>query len=218
LASGGKDSALALYHVLKEGHKVECLATMIPLRDDSWMFHFPNIRLVNLFAEAVDVPLAKGETEGVKEEEVEDLGRLLEKLHVEGVVSGAIASSYQKQRIDRLCEKLGMVSLAPLWGIEPIAVLRELQDLQFQAIITAVFAYGFNEEWLGRTVDNQTVKELENLNRRYGISIVGEGGEYESFVLDGPIFKKRIRIVEAEKTWKNQTGYYNIKKAELESK
>ena len=86
LATGGKDSTLALYHVLKEGYEVECLATMIPLREDSWMFHYPNIRLIDLFAEAVNIPVVKAETSGVKETEVEDLKRLIEKLDVDGIV------------------------------------------------------------------------------------------------------------------------------------
>ena len=83
LATGGKDSILALHRVLNQGYKVECLVSMIPLREDSWMFHYPNIRLVDLVAEAVGLPLVKAETSGVKEEEVEDLERLIGKLDVE---------------------------------------------------------------------------------------------------------------------------------------
>lgn len=218
LVSGGKDSALALYHTLQEGHEVAYLATMIPQREDSWMFHFPNIRFVDLFAEAVGFPLAKAETRGVKEEEVEDLGVLLRKLDVEGVVSGAIASSYQKHRLDHLCERLSKVSLAPLWGRQPVSILQELLDLRFHVIITAVFAYGFDEKWLGRTINAMAVKDLEVLNQRYGISVAGEGGEYESLALDGPIFRKRIRIVEAEKSWQKNAGCYNVKSAVLETK
>ncbi|MEM3153812.1 MAG: TIGR00289 family protein, partial [Candidatus Bathyarchaeia archaeon] len=73
LATGGKDSTLALHRVLRLGHDVKYLVSMIPLREDSWMFHYPNIHLMDLFAEAVEIPLVKGETSGVKEIEVEDL-------------------------------------------------------------------------------------------------------------------------------------------------
>ena len=80
LATGGKDSALALYRVLNMDYEVNYLACMIPMREDSWMFHYPNIRLVDLFAEAVEIPLVKAETLAVKEREVEDLKRLIEGL------------------------------------------------------------------------------------------------------------------------------------------
>ena len=88
LATGGKDSALALYKVLNEDHEVKYLVSMIPLREDSWMFHYPNIRLVDLFAEAAEIQLVKAETLAVKEREVEDLKRLIEGIDVDAIVSG----------------------------------------------------------------------------------------------------------------------------------
>jgi diphthine-ammonia ligase len=218
LATGGKDSVLALYHVLNEDYDVRCLATMIPQREDSWMFHYPNIRLVDLFAEAVELPLVKAETSGVKEEEVEDLKRLIEALDVEGIVSGAIASNYQKTRLERICKQLKLKCIAPLWHRNPLDVLKEILDLKFEVIITGVYAYGFSPEWLGRRIDEGAVADLMELNRRYGVSLVGEGGEYETLVLDAPFFKRRIETVEAEKIWKNQNGYFQIVKAELKSK
>jgi diphthine-ammonia ligase len=80
LATGGKDSTLALYKALSKGYEVKCLVSMIPLKEDSWMFHYPNMHLMDLFAEAVGMPLVKGETSGAKEAEVEDLKRLLPSL------------------------------------------------------------------------------------------------------------------------------------------
>jgi len=218
LATGGKDSTLALYKVLNEGYEVQHLVSMIPLREDSWMFHYPNIHLVDLFAEAVEIPLVKAETSGVKEEEVEDLKRLIEKLDVDGIVSGAIASNYQKARIEKICQQLGLKCIAPLWHKNPLDILKELVDLQFDVIITGVYAYGFDKEWLGRKISEATIEALIELNRHYGVSIVGEGGEYETLVLDAPFFKKRIRIVQAEKIWKNQHGYFLVRKAKLENK
>jgi diphthine-ammonia ligase len=218
LATGGKDSALALYRVLNVGYEVKCLVCMVPLREDSWMFHYPNIGLADLFAEAVGFPLVKAETLAVKEEEVEDLKRLIEGLDVDGIVSGAIASTYQKSRIEKICEQLKLKCVAPLWHENPLSILKEIVELRFDVIVTGVYAYGFSKEWLGRKIDNAAIEALIELNRRFGISLVGEGGEYETLVLDAPFFKKRIKIVEAEKTWKNQSGYFLIKKAKLESK
>lgn len=215
LATGGKDSALALHHVMSEGHEVVYLVSMIPLREDSWMFHYPNIRLVDLFAEAVEIPLSKAETAAVKEKEVEDLKCLVKTLDIEGIVSGAIASEYQRTRIEEICRQLRLKCIMPLWHEDPANILREILDLKFDVIVTAVYAYGFDEEWLGRKIDENAVKALMRLNKQYGVSLVGEGGEYETLVLDAPFFKKKIKIVKAEKVWKKQNGYFLISKAEL---
>jgi len=218
LATGGKDSVLALYHILQEGYEVAYLATMIPLREDSWMFHYPNIRLIDFFADAVNIPLAKAETSGVKEEEVEDLKKLIQTLDVEGVVSGAIASNYQKERVDKICRQLNLKSLAPLWHRDQLEILQEILRLRFEVIVTGVFAIGFDEGWLGRRIDASTIEDLLRLNKAYGVSIVGEGGEFETLVVDAPFYRKTIRILKAEKIWKGQSGHYQISKAQLENK
>jgi predicted ATP pyrophosphatase (TIGR00289 family) len=218
LATGGKDSTLALYRVLNEGYEVGYLVSMIPLREDSWMFHYPNIHLVDLFAQAVEIPLVKAQTSGVKEKEVKDLKRLIKKLDVNGVVSGAIASNYQKTRIEKLCKELDLKCIAPLWHENPLDLLTEVVDLRFDVIITGVYAYGFSRKWLGKKIDEATIKALMNLNRQYGVSLVGEGGEYETLVLDAPFFKKKMKILETEELWKNESGSLLIKEAKLEEK
>ena len=218
LATGGKDSALAFYHALQDEHEVVCLATMIPLREDSWMFHYPNIRLIDLFSEAVGIPVLKAETPGIKEEEVDDLRRFVKSLKVEGIVSGAIASNYQKTKIDNVCKQLNMQSITPLWHRDPLGILDEMSSLKFNTIIIGVYAHGFSDRWLGRRIDADAINDLMKLNRLYGVSLVGEGGEYETLVLDASFFKKRIRIVTGEKVWKGQSGYFLVSKAELESK
>jgi predicted ATP pyrophosphatase (TIGR00289 family) len=143
---------------------------------------------------------------------------LIERLKVDGVVTGAVASTYQKTRIDAVCEQLGLKSIAPLWHRDPLSILKELVDLNFNAIITGVYAYGFTREWLGRSITADAIEALEKLNRQYDVSLVGEGGEYETLVLDGPIFTKRIKIVDAETVWKGQSGCFLVKKAVLENK
>lgn len=218
LVTGGKDSTLALYKSIKSGYNVKFLVTMIPQREDSWMFHYPNIHLTELFAEAVGIPLVKGETSGIKEVESEDLKRLLAKLDVEGVVYGAISSNYQKSRIEKICKELKLKPLAPLWQENPKKLLQEILDLKFQVIFVGVYAYGFDISWLGKKLDEKAIEELKELNRRYGISLIGEGGEYETLVVDAPFFKRRIGLVETEKIWKGESGYLLIKKVELVEK
>ncbi|MEM3641688.1 MAG: diphthine--ammonia ligase, partial [Candidatus Bathyarchaeia archaeon] len=146
LATGGKDSTLALYRVLSKGYEVKYLVSMLPLREDSWMFHYPNMHLMDLFSEAVEIPLVKRETIGIKEVEVEDLKSLIVKLDVDGLVSGAIASNYQKARIEAICKQLGLECITPLWQEKPQNILKEILDLKFEVIITGVFAYGFSKD------------------------------------------------------------------------
>jgi len=218
LISGGKDSALALYRVLKRGYNVKYLVTVLPQREDSWMFHYPNVELTSLFAEACGLPLVRAETLGVKERELEDVKRLLENLDVEGVVSGAVCSNYQKSRLDRICSEIGLESIAPLWHEDPKRLMKELIENNFLVIFTGVYAYGLNQAWLGRRLDRDALKDLIILNEKYGISIVGEGGEYETLVLDAPFFKKRIRILKAKTFWSGDSGYLLVEEARLEDK
>jgi len=215
LVTGGKDSALALHRVLREGYEVKHLATMIPQREDSWMFHYPNIRITDLFAEASGIPLVKAETSGLKEEELEDLKRLLSTIDVEGVVSGAISSEFQKSRIDRICREIGLKHITPLWREDPSKLMIELINLNFQVLIVGVYAHGLDKRWLGREIDFSVLSELVEMNRKFGISIVGEGGEYETLVLYAPYFRKKIAIIQSEITWKGASGYLSVKKAEL---
>jgi len=218
LVTGGKDSALALYRALKEGYEVKFLVTMLPQREDSWMFHFPNIHLTDLFAKAVEIQLVKAETVGMKETELEDLKSLLATLDIEGVVSGAISSRYQKERIDKICRELNLKSIAPLWQEDSIRLLEEIINLNFEVIIVGVYAYGFDQTWLGRKINSTTLNSLIELNKKYQISPVGEGGEYETLVLDAPFFKKRIRLLRTEKIWENHSGYLLVREAKLVDK
>lgn len=218
LVSGGKDSALALFRAMKQGYAVKYLVTMIPRQEDSWMFHYPNIHMVDFFAEAASIPLVKGETSGVKEIELEDLKSLLRKLDVEGIVSGAVSSEYQKTRIEKICGELHLASITPLWHEDPLKLLGEIVSQRFEAIIVGVYAYGFDSSWLGKTINTETINELVQLNHKYQISIVGEGGEYETLVLDAPFFKKKIKLLSGEKVWEGQSGYLLVKEATLMDK
>lgn len=218
LVSGGKDSVLALYKAQQMGHEIKVLGTMVSKRSDSYMFHYPNIHLTDYLAEALQIPLVKAETCGIKEKELDDLKKMLMSLDVEGVVTGAIASSYQKQRIDKLCEEIGLKSIAPLWQENPLDIMNELIALKFKVILVGVSAHGLDQNWLGREITKETLQQLVELNKKFQISLVGEGGEYESLVLDGPIFKKRIEIVESEIEYENNCGVLVIKQAKLVDK
>lgn len=218
LCSGGKDSLFALWLAMREGHEVAHVVAMIPRREDSWMFHFPNIKLIDLFAECAGLPLTKAETSGERERELADLKRVLEGLDAEGVVSGAIASKYQKSRIDGICDELGLKSITPLWGKDPVELLREMLEAGFKIIVTSAAAQGFDSSWLGRELDEKALGDLVELNKKYGVNPAGEGGEFETLVLDAPYFKNKIKVVEAERIWRGTSGYYLIKRAKVVGK
>jgi len=218
LVTSGKDSALALHHVLTEGYEVKHLVTMLPQREDSWMFHYPNIHMTDLFAEAAGIPLVKAKTSGIREVELEDLKRLLAKLDVDAVVSGGISSEYQKKRINTICNELDLMHIAPLWHQDPLKLLKEIISLKMETLIVGVYAHGFNQTWLGRKIDEAAVHDLKELNRKFKVSLVGEGGEYETLVLDAPFFMKKMELVETERIWQGNSGYLLVKKAVLVSK
>ena len=218
LVTGGKDSILALYRAQQMGHTIEVLATMIPERSDSYMFHFPNIHLTDYISRALEIPLVKAPTSGIKEKELEDLRKLLASLDVEGVVTGAVLSLYQKERIDRLCDELGIKSVAPLWHKDPLEIMKKLIRLKFKVIIVGVYAFGLDQTWLGQEINSERLEKLVELHEKYQISLVGEGGEYESLVLDAPIYKKRLEIIKAETSYENNSGVLVVKEAKLVEK
>jgi predicted ATP pyrophosphatase (TIGR00289 family) len=217
LFSGGKDSVRTVHWCLEKGHDVKYLVTMISKREDSWMYHTPNIHLTELSAEAIGMPLISKETPGIKEKEVEDLKDVLKILDIDAVACGGISSNYQKTRIEKVCKELKLKFLAPFWQTDPEKFLKETIDLGFDVLIVGVYAAGFDENWLGRRLDKKCLEDLKKLNEKYGVSLVGEGGEFESIVINGPIFKKKIKIINSEKIWdeKTQSGYLKINKATL---
>ena len=218
LFSGGKDSTYAARLAEKGGHEVSIFACMRPARGDSYMFHGVNIHLAPLLAEAQGKPLASAPSSGEKEKEVEELKRLVELLDVEGVVTGAIASKYQRDRVDKICADLGIAHLSPLWGKDPREVLEAEIGSGMEIIMVHVAANGLDRGWLGRRIDMKAAEELARLSERYGLNVCGEGGEYESLVVDAPWFKKRLVIEDAETTWEGTSGTYAVRGAHLAQK
>lgn len=221
LFSGGKDSTMAVYKAIQEGYSVEYLVSMISDNPESYMFHVPNIHITELSAEAMGISLIRSITHGRKEEELEDLKHVLEDLKekgVETIFAGALASVYQKSRIDDLCTEIGLESKAPLWHVDPKEYMEEIIDLGFEVVVTSVSAEGLDESWLGKRIDRELLDEIIELNSKYGMHLAFEGGEAETLVLDCPLFKKRIKINESYNVWDRDSGYLVITQAALEDK
>lgn len=221
LFSGGKDSTMATYKALESGWEILYLVSIISENPHSYMYHTSNINLTQLSSQAMGIPLIQTVTKGEKEEELEDLKRVLSTMKdkgVEAVFSGALFSTYQKSRVDKICSELSLKSCTPLWHRDPIKYMEEIIDLGFDVIITSASSEGLDESWLGQKIDHTLLKEIIKVHQKYGVHPAFEGGEAETMVLDCPLFRKRIRIVEAEKIWDIDSGYLSIKKAVLQDK
>lgn len=214
LFSGGKDSNLALWKGIQTGLDIGWLITVKPERDDSYMFHKPNLDLLPKIAGSIGTELIEVKTEGVKEEELKDLESALRSIPVEGVITGAVASNYQRERIEKMADTLEIEVFSPLWNMDQYDLVEELLEEGFQTMIVSVAAMGLDDSWLGRKIDVECISDLKALHEKYRINIAGEGGEYESLVLDGPMYDYGFKVVEAKKVWDGQRGTYDILKIE----
>lgn len=219
LISGGKDSWYSAYLASKE-NEIKCLIAIKSKNKESYMFHVPNVELVKKQAEASEIPLIEMPSSGKKEEELEDLKQAIElakiRYKIKGIVAGAVKSNYQKERIEKICQELELELIAPSWGKDEDYYMHDLLLSNFDIIIAGIAADGFNSDWLGRKLNAKCLQDLRELKRLKGVSLIGEGGEYESFVLDCPLFKKKLKILESEKIMDSEcSGYLKVKKVEL---
>ncbi len=214
LFSGGKDSCYSAYLAKKKGYKLSCLISVFSKNKESYMFHTPSILKVKKQAEVMELPLIIQKTKGKKEEELKDLDTAIkkakEKYNIDTIVTGAIASVYQASRIKKICDKLNLKCFNPLWHKDEIKYLNKLIKNKFKVIITAVAAYPLDKSWLGRKIDKKFVEEVKQLKEKYKIHPAGEGGEFETFVLNCPLFKKSLDIKNHEVSGKDNSWVMEI--------
>ncbi len=214
LFSGGKDSVYATYLAKKQGHEIVCLITLDSKNKESYMFHTPNIKRVSAQAKSMGIPLIMHKTLGKKEEELKDLEnavkKAIKKYNIKGIVVGTLHSKYQNSRIEKICENLGIKCIKPLWEKQEIPYLEELVKNNFKVMIVGVFAYPLTQLWLGKVIDKKFIEEVKTLNKKYQLHPAGEGGEFETFVLECPLFKKPLKVKsfkdfkEGENSWRRE--------------
>jgi len=218
LFSGGKDSTLAL-HLAMERETVACLITLKSKNAESYMFHTPNIDLTKLQAAALELPLIMRITEGRKEEELEDLRQAIDdavgRFQIEGVVTGAVESVYQSTRIQCVCHQLNLWCFNPLWKRNQKELLEELITKRFKVIVSGIFAYPLDETWLGKELNLDIIDKLMKLEKEFGISPSGEGGEIETTVLDAPMFRRKIEILQHAIEARGNSGVFQVNEARL---
>ena len=214
LFSGGKDSTYAAFVAKQQGNELVCLMTIHSKNKYSYMFHTPSIKRTKEQAKAMGIPLMTCKTKGEKELELVDLERIIskaiKKYKIGGIVTGALHSDYQATRIQKICDKLNIKCVNPLWHKNEIEYLKELIKNRFKVIITGVAAYPLNQTFLGRIIDKSFIDEVQILKEKYKIHPAGEGGEFESFVLDCPLFSKPLKLKKSKITGKDNSWRMEI--------
>ena len=230
LFSGGKDSSWALYRALERGLEVERLVTVHPA-GDSYMYHVPATELAGLAAESVGVPLVEVSPDDFGAEDVPDAGAQgdaeLEPLEaalrelaadlpdgIAGLVAGAVESEFQTSRIEAMADRLEADLFAPLWQRDPGELAEAMLAAGFEIRIVQVAAAGLDESWLGRRLDGAALADLRELNREYGVHLLGEGGEFETLVTDGPHMDRPIELTYTTE-WDGTRGSIVVEDARL---
>ena len=216
LVSGGKDSIYAAYLADTQGWPVDELVTLVPDDPDSLLFHTPNLEIVPLQAEAwgkrhraVPVP-GTGEAA-----ELEALERGLRGA-TGPVVTGAIESSFQWSRLLRVADRVHRRLYAPLWRTDPERVVRAEIAAGLDIRFVHLAAEPLAPDLLGSRLDLERLAELRRLGRTIRpLHVAGEGGEYETLVVDAPFFRSRIELTETERRITPSTARLVVRRAGL---
>ena len=220
LFSGGKDSTYAIHTARKQGHDVVCLLSIYPKSEESHLLHHPNLRWTKLQSESMNIPqLTISSNSDNTDDELITMGNLLQnakdQFQIDGLLHGGIKSKFQKEKFETLCLKFNLVSVAPLWEIEPKKYMNELLDSDFNFIMITVSSDGLDEQWLGKLILKSDIEILNNLSLKFGFNLNFEGGEAETFVVDCPLFSNPIKINEYIQNWDGYRGRFEIVDAEL---
>jgi asparagine synthase (glutamine-hydrolysing) len=196
LFSGGKDSNAALYRMARRNNDIRCLVNLQSTNPHSYMFDTKQQSTVEQQADALDIPLLVQNTAGEKEDELADLRTALQRARdeydVAGVVAGALASTYQRDRVEQVAEQVGLKVFAPLWQEQPARYMQWLIREGFQVQLTDTAAQGLDADWEQTVLTEKNINDLIALADEHRFNAAGEGGEYETIVLDGPLFQRRL--------------------------
>jgi diphthine-ammonia ligase len=224
LYSGGKDSTFSIFKAKQIGHEIVSLISMRPISDESLLFHYPNVWITDLLADAMQTPISSFKVDKAdnssKESEIKALEEAIisaKSLYgIDGIIHGAISSKFQNQLFKRICDNNRLAMIAPLWNSQAGPYLHELFSEKFHIIFVSVSAMGLERCWLGKTFDRSSLVKLEYLSKKFGFNLLLEGGEAETLVIDCPLFKtKKISIDRARTHWDGQRGIFEILEASL---
>ena len=217
--SGGKDSCLACYRALASGLKVNYLANMITEDGKRSWTHGQSSWLLEVQSRAVGVPLIQWRATMASYET--EFRKMISNLKQEGIgggVFGDIDLEEHREWVERVCQQAGITPHLPLWGDSQNNIMRSFVDSGFEAIVVVARADLFGEDILGRKVDLDFIKYLEKLGETKGVTPCGEAGEYHTLVIDGPMFRERVEILETRKILREKTWILEILQAGLKAR
>jgi len=227
--SGGKECCLAYHKAVEQGHEVAFLLTYIYRKP--YIFH--SLPLMELQSQTLGIPQLKVKVKKSYEDIFKALTRLNKEEGIDGFVTGDIAGAgcarVHKIYYDIMCEKLGITMIMPIENPSgnTYDVLKEEISAGIRPVMSCINLDYFGEEWLGRVIDRDSIKDLKALADRQGIDVCSEDGRgFHSMVIDAPLFKKTIEISkfkkktrkEKSKNWKRNWLYMDIKEAFLKPK
>ena len=217
--SGGKDCCLALHRAIISGLDVRYLANTITEDGKRSFSHGMSAEVIRAQAQAIGIPLAQQPTtRETYEAEFINMLRAFKQEGIDGGVFGDIDFNEHREWIERVCRESDITPYLPLWLENQDKLLSEFIDAGFEAIVVAAKADLFGEEVLGQTVDRDFIKHLKELGKTKKITPCGESGEYHTLVIDGPIFQKRLEILETRKVLRNGTRFLEILSTDLSTK
>jgi uncharacterized protein (TIGR00290 family) len=202
--SGGKESALATYKAISQGHEVLYLLNFVSEDGQRSRSHGIKASVLALQAEAIGIPLIQVKTSWENyEENFKKVARELQDKGIEGGVFGDIEVEEHREWVERVCSEVGIKAFLPLWGIKAEELIEELLKLKFKAIVVAT---RLEENFLGKVLDKALVRQISNL----GSHPCGENGEYHTFVTEGPIFKKALKVTRGERKKRDNVWLWEI--------
>ena len=217
--SGGKDGCLAGYRATARGMEIRYLANMVTRNGRRSWSHGLSAELLQIQAQAMGIPLVqKRTTSDNYEAEFINMLRAFKQEGIEGGIFGDIDFNEHRQWIEKVCQEADINPHLPLWGESQDRIMREFIGLGFEAIVIATRADLLGEEWVGRRIDLDFLEQLDKLRETKEITLCGEAGEYHTLVIDGPLFKKRIEVLETRKVLRDEHWFLEILKTELRAK
>jgi len=219
LYSGGKDSTMSLYFALKKGWDVVALIAVKPKNTEAYLWHYATVEWTLLSSEALGIPLILLKSNKIgPDEEAKELEKVFDRIKIDALLLGGVGlQKTQIRAIEKVAKKYNINIIVPHQNMDHYDLFKEAIQLGFDIRITQVATEGLGPEWLGRRVDLGTLEQLKKLSEKCGFHIGFEGGYADTFVVDGPIFKKRIEFTNTSKVWDNKTssGYLEVKEANL---
>lgn len=213
--SGGKESCLACYRAVQEGHELASLLTMVTTTGNYTRSHRLSRELLIAQSQAIGIPLHQRRASwDTYEREFVKVLTSLKRQDVEGGVFGDLYHPEHREWVERVCTEAGIVPLLPLWGKDGKDLLCGFIEAGFEAIVIAVRNDIMNDHWLGKRIDREFIKQMEER----GVDVCGENGEYHTLVVDGPIFRQRIDIRESRITRRNTMAFLQVSSFSLEDK